>query len=173
LNQQLNSSVLIPDQPWLLSNIAKYPSVSLEQLMFRDYAYVHLLWRIRCSKYSGQKPKDGLHRHLDWLLQTGEKVVARQKCLQCHKKPVVYYASLSPLPGNSCCSAKICQERVKNSFDYAESIVLTPLSFGSLLQFDSANIRKQVVKNLFKWAWQIDRLTTENCWQLFINPDNK
>ena len=173
MNQQLNPFEWVPDKPWILSSIAKYPGVSLELLMFRDYAYVHLLRSIRQRKYSDQKPKDGLHRYLDWLLQTGEKVVARQKCPQCHKNPVAYYASLSPLPGNSCCQAKVCQDRVKNSFDYAESIVLTPLTFGSLLQFDSANIRKQVVRNLFKWAFEIKKVTTENCWQLFINPNNE
>ncbi|MFH0951342.1 MAG: hypothetical protein V1765_02600 [bacterium] len=168
MNQQLNLFVWAPDKPWILSKTAKYPGKSLEQLMFQDYAYVHQLWSIRQREYTGYRTKDDLHRHLDWLLQTGEKVVAKQLCPQCHKHPVAYYAIISPLPGNSCCRAKACQQKVKNSFFYSESIGLAPMNFSSLLQFDSANIRRQVAKHLFKWAFNIDQVTIKNCWQLFI-----
>ena len=173
MNRQLNLSVWVPDQPWLLGPTAKYPGKSLEQLMFQNYSYVYHLWWIRHRQYSGKRPQDNLHRHLDWLLQTGERIVARQQCPQCHKRLVAKYAINAPYSSHSCCQSGACQTKVKNHFNYPESIGLISLTFGSLWQFTAQRQRQGVINNLFKWAWQIDRFTTENCWQLFINPNNE
>ncbi len=121
----------------------KYQGQSVEEVIFKDPAYIGILLSYRDNK----NPGNALQRHLEVLLEKTPKTIT--KCPICGKRSVKYFLYLNNetvFKELVCCENPMCREKLQNNHpnDY-----LLPFKLSSLLVFKRKTLRKKVV-SLFK-----------------------
>lgn len=148
----------------------KHKGKSPDQLMFINPSFVAQQLRLLNQEYTGKKKRNRLHLHYRWLAKRVKQTYPTQICQKCKKKPIQFLSirhSLSGIAfGPTYC---YCEDCIKN---YESSdLEIRTITFNFLILFQKRN-SKQDFKNmvkLFKWAFDIKRLSKQACFELFKN----
>lgn len=106
----------IPKGPFMLKDGEK-KGLCLERVLFEDPK-----WIIEQSKkFKSQNAMDGLCRHIEWLMERGEKIVPTMLCPQCGIRTVTHFSVLGTEKWGysmshvyTCCGDATCIERLKS-----------------------------------------------------------
>lgn len=146
----------------------------VEVLMFKDYSFLcWLLEKMRKESTNGGKNK--LQRHLEWILEKGEKLPVQSLCPHCKEKPI----SRISVIGNerdgytmgfnfTCCDSARCLEKVRNMAG-REMPKILPVKFSSLRKFRRGTDQEQLAKLLRSIFNVPSRMTKEVAFELFAN----
>ncbi len=142
-----------PNGPYTFQS-GKRKGRTLELLMFEDYQFLSWFYSQKVKSDNGNK--NGLEKHLEWLLKRGEDRTPKMICPHCKKRSIAYFSVL--LSGNdfsinpyyTCCED--CTDELV-SMAAGKTPSLLPIKFSSLLFFRKKGDRRRVAK-MFRILFQ-------------------
>lgn len=146
--------------------------------MFNDYVFLCELLRRMENKWTGQRPKNELHRALESLLEQGEHLRCQRKCPFCRQFHVsrflvIYIADGDDFaldPDSVCCVSRDCARQLIERAEGKHG-ELKPIRFSTIAEFGHPVDQWRVGKFLRLLFDLPERLTAEQAQDFFDQPD--
>lgn len=142
-----------------------YQEKFLPQIMFIDPVWIEQQFSIREKKLTEESTKNKLHRGLEEILERGERVRPKRKCLVCGDGIKIFSiresSGIRVGPDYTTCGKDWCKHEIMGGTEIKTEIYKFKFSVLRKLQRRYSKVDFKEVSKLFQWAFGVSAYEKE------------